>query len=146
MLGPLFLYSTSPAPHERTILELAGRSRRLRSRPRSARWRSDSGRPISAVVMQTALPEPNDAELDGLRNHFCTQGFEVALCDSGLANREDARRESVAARLREADLVLITGGSPALLYERTVDTPALAALRAASENGAVVAGCSAGAA
>jgi cyanophycinase len=96
--------------------------------------------------MQTALQEPNDAELDGLRSHFCTQGVEVLLRDSGLATREDAHRTSVADRLATADLVLITGGSPELLCERTIGTPALAALRAASESGAVIAGCSAGAA
>lgn len=133
MLGPLFLYSTSPAPHESAILTLAQQRR------------TEPSRPLSAVAMQTALPEPNDADLDGLRNHFCTQGIEVELSDSGLATREDAFRESVAQRLAAADLVLITGGSPELLYERTVDTPALTALRVASENGTVIAGCSAGA-
>lgn len=129
MLGPLFLYSTSPAPHEAAIL---------------ARVRSPA-RPLSAVVMQGALPEPSEADLAGLRSHFCTQGVEVVLSDSGLATRADAYRRSVADRLAAADLVLITGGSPELLCERTIGTPALAALRAASENGAVIAGCSAGA-
>lgn len=134
MLGPLFLYSTSPAPHEAAILAMA-RHRR-----------SDPTQPLSVVVMQTALQEPNDAELDGLRSHFCTQGIDVLLSDSGLATRQDAYRETVAASLATADLVLIGGGSPQLLYERTIGTPALAALRAASESGAVIAGCSAGAA
>lgn len=129
MLGPLFLYSTSPAPHEAAILARVHRR----------------ARPVSAVVMQTPLPEPNDADLDGLRSHFCTQGVEVGLSDSGLATRDDAYRDAVVDRLAAADLVLITGGSPELLYERTIGTPALAALRAASENGAVIAGCSAGA-
>jgi cyanophycinase-like exopeptidase len=129
MLGPLFLYSTSPAPHEAAIL---------------ARVRNPA-RPLSAVVMQGALPEPSDADLAGLRSHFCTQGVEVVLSDSGLATRADAYRRSVADRLAAADLVLITGGSPELLGERTIGTPALVALRAASENGAVIAGCSAGA-
>jgi cyanophycinase-like exopeptidase len=95
--------------------------------------------------MQTALPDPSDAELAGLRSHFCTQGVEVVLSDSGLASRADAYRPAVADRLAAADLVLITGGSPELLCERTVATPALAALRKASESGAVIAGCSAGA-
>ncbi len=131
VLGPLFLYSTSPAPHEAAILARA-------RRPNLAK-------PLSAVVMQTALPEPNDAEIDGLRSHFCTQGVDVLLDDSGLATRQDAYRGSVTERLAAADLVLITGGSPQLLYERTVGTPALAALRAASASGAVIAGCSAGA-
>ena len=96
--------------------------------------------------MQAALQEPSDAELDGLRSHFCTRGVDILLRDSGLATRQHAHRESVADHLAAADLVLITGGSPQLLYERTIGTPALAALRAASESGAVIAGCSAGAA
>jgi cyanophycinase len=95
--------------------------------------------------MQTALDDPSDAELAGLRSHFCTQGVDVVLSDSGLATRQDAHRGAVADRLATADLVLITGGSPQLLAERTIGTPALAALKAASESGAVIAGCSAGA-
>ena len=95
--------------------------------------------------MQTALQEPNAAELDGLRSHFCTQGVEVLLHDSGLVTRQDAYRESVSDRLAAADLVLVTGGSPERLCGRTIGTPALTALRAASESGAVIAGCSAGA-
>jgi cyanophycinase len=134
MIGPLFLYSTSPAPHEVTILSWARRRR------------SDPATPLSAVVMQTALNEPSEAELDGLRSHFCTQGVDVRLEDSGLATRPDAHRNSVADRLAAADLLLITGGSPDLLCERTTGTPALAALQAASDSGAVIAGCSAGAA
>lgn len=132
MLGPLFLYSTSPAPHELAILEMARGS--------------DPARPVSAVVLQAALEEPSDADLDGLRSHFCTKGVDVVLSDSGLATRQDAYRDSVTDRLAAADLVLITGGSPQLLCERTVGTPALTALRAGSESGAVIAGCSAGAA
>ncbi len=133
MVGPLFLYSTSPAPHESTILHWA-RSRR-----------ADPHRPLAAVVMQTPLPESAPSELDGLHRHFCSRGVAVHLEDSGLAGRRDAMRQSVVERLSAADLILITGGSPELLYERTVDTPALAALRAAWADGAAIAGCSAGA-
>ncbi|HVX42472.1 MAG TPA: Type 1 glutamine amidotransferase-like domain-containing protein [Mycobacteriales bacterium] len=134
MIGPLFLYSTSPAPHEAVILDWARRRR------------SDPARPISAVVVQTPMPEPDDACLEGLRSHFCTQGVDVDVTDSGLAARPDALRPAVSDRIAAADLVLITGGSPQLLYERTADTPAIDALRAASDSGAVIAGCSAGAA
>lgn len=134
MLGPLFLYSTSPSPHEPVILAWARRRG------------SDPTKPLSAVVMQTALQDPSDTELDGLRSHFCSQGVDVVLRDSGLASRRDAHRAAVADRLAAADLVLITGGSAELLGERTLGTPALIALRAASESGAVIAGCSAGAA
>jgi cyanophycinase-like exopeptidase len=65
--------------------------------------------------------------------------------DSGLVNRRDAYQPGVVRRLENADLVLITGGSPERVYDCTVDTPALHALRVASDRGAVIAGCSAGA-
>ncbi len=95
--------------------------------------------------MQTALSDPSLAELDALRAHFCTKSVDVAMDDSGLATRKDAYRPDVVRRLETADLILITGGSPERLYDCTVDTPALNALRVASDRGAVIAGCSAGA-
>lgn len=67
------------------------------------------------------------------------------MVDSGLDTREDAYRSSVVERIDNADLVLITGGSPLRLHDATGATPALAALRAAHDQGAVIAGCSAGA-
>ncbi|MBM7785635.1 Type 1 glutamine amidotransferase-like domain-containing protein [Tenggerimyces flavus] len=122
---PLFLYSTSPAPHEQTIL---GACRR-------------PTRPTRAVALLAALEAPDAALLDGLRGHF-----PVPLDDSGLASRDDAYDKAVVSRLASADLVLIGGGSPLRLVEVTRGTPALAALRSAYDNGAVLAGCSAGAA
>ncbi|MFC6157984.1 Type 1 glutamine amidotransferase-like domain-containing protein [Kribbella jiaozuonensis] len=131
MAGSAFLYSTSPSPHELVILQQVQRSH------------PGHRRPISAVVLQTPLDEPGD--LHGLEQHFCTKGIDVRLVDSGLHTREDAYRSAVVQRLAEADLVLITGGSPLRIHEATVGTPALAALRAAHDEGAVIAGCSAGA-
>jgi hypothetical protein len=90
VVGPLFLYSTSPAPHERMILTWA------------RRHQPDPGRPLAAVVMQTALQDPATAEVDALRTHFCTQGIDVAMSDSGLATRRDARRPDVVRRLMTA--------------------------------------------
>ena len=133
MVGPLFLYSTSPSPHEQTILTWAGRHQ------------PDRSRPLAAVVMQTALSDPSQAEVDALRAHFCTQDVDVVMDDSGLESRKDAYRPGVVRRLETADLVLITGGSPERLHDCTADTPALHALRIASDRGAVIAGCSAGA-
>jgi cyanophycinase-like exopeptidase len=95
--------------------------------------------------MQTALSDPSQAEVDALHAHFCTQDVDIAMDDSGLVNRRDAYEPGVVRRLETADLVLITGGSPERLYDCTVDTPALNALRVASDRGAVIAGCSAGA-
>ena len=115
----IFLYSSSPAPYEPIIMAAAPGERR--------------------IVMQTPLESPDPEELVMLRRHFPdTQ-------DSGLAYREDAFDADVIERLRTADLILITGGSPERLVECTVDTPALAALREAEARGAVIAGCSAGA-
>lgn len=131
MRGVAFLYSTSPSPHELLIVQ-------------SARRRRAHDRPISAVVLQAASDGPGD--LQGLEQHFCTTGIEVQLVDSGLHTREDAYRSSVVERIADADLVLITGGSPLRLQDATSATPALDALRAAHEQGAVIAGCSAGAA
>lgn len=51
MVGPLFLYSTSPSPHEPTILTWAGRHQ------------PDRSRPLAAVVVQTALIDPSPAEV-----------------------------------------------------------------------------------
>lgn len=117
----LFLYSTSPAPHEQTILAACRR-------------------PTRAVALLTALEAPDPAQLDGLRAHF-----PVPLEDSGLASREDAYDPAVVSRLAAADLVLIGGGFPERLASVTLGTPALAAMRAAHESGTVFAGCSAGA-
>lgn len=97
-----------------------------------------------AVALQTPMDEPSD--LSGLEQHFCTKGIEVWLNDSGLHTREDAYRPAVIQRLAAADLVLITGGSPRRILEATSGTPALAALRSAHDEGAAIAGCSAGAA
>ncbi len=117
----LFLYSTSPAPHEQTILAACRR-------------------PTRAVAVLTALEAPDPSQLELLRGHF-----PVPLEDSGLASREDAYDPAVVSRLAAADLVLIGGGSPRRLVEATLGTPALDALRLAYDNGTVIAGCSAGA-
>jgi cyanophycinase-like exopeptidase len=133
MIGPLFLYSTSPAPHEATIVD------------RARQHQADRAGPLNAVVLQTAMATPSDADLASLRQHFCTQGVDVNLHDSGVAGRDDAQDSTLAGQIAAADLVLITGGSPALLDDRMAGTAALSALRSASEGGAVIAGCSAGA-
>ena len=132
--GPLFLYSTSPTPHEQLILELAMRrdGRRHRSR-------------LRVIVMQTPLENPPADTFSVLWEHFGTHGIPIEMLDSGLAWRQDAYDAEVVNRLAQADLVLITGGDPKRLYDMTIGTPALSALRSASQVGAVLAGCSAGA-
>ncbi len=134
MTGTIFLYSTSPAPHESTILRAVRRDRRC-----------DAG-PIRAVALRAGLEQPDDADLAQLGRQFGRDPeFPVGLTDSGLGCRGDAADPAVISRLEQADLVLIGGGSPVRILELTRDTPALAALLVAIRRGTVVAGCSAGA-
>lgn len=132
--GPLLLYSTSPAPHELLALTLAAQ-----------RLDRSFATPIRVVVVQTPLEHPSPETLTPLWQHFSTQGFAIHMEDAGLATRADAYHEDVITRLHNADLVLITGGSPERAYRELYDTPALTALVAAREAGAVIAACSAGA-
>lgn len=129
-----FLYSTSPSPFEDRILQAA-----------DAR-RTDRTRPLRAVALRTAMPDPTDDDLLRLREHFCNRPIPVRLDDAGLNHRSDAFDPAVIDRVRTADLVIIGGGDPRRLRDLTVGTPALGALQSNHRTGAVVAGCSAGAA
>lgn len=64
------------------------------------------------------------------------------VVDSGLYTRDDAHSEDVCRTIRAADVVFIGSGWPGVLYDNLAGTPALAALVAASDHGAVVAGTS----
>ena len=64
--------------------------------------------------------------------------------DPGIYARDTAELESAAARVREADVVFIGGGFSQVLCDALLGTPALDAIVTASDNGAVVVGCSAG--
>jgi hypothetical protein len=68
-------------------------------------------------------------------------GADPAI-DSGLYTRDDAHSDDVCRAISAADVVLIGGGRPGVLYDSLAGTPALAALVAASDHGAVVAGTS----
>src|SRR5258708_7793262 len=133
-LGPLFLYSTSMSPRERLMLAWAARRA----------WRPVHA-PIRAVFVQGSLLAPSTDELEKIRGHLDIDGVPVEVCDSGLTVRRDAYQTEVIERLRHADLVLLTGGSPDRAHKVMGGTPALTALRLASGMGAVIAGCSAGA-
>lgn len=131
--GAIFLYSTSPSPHESTILQAVRRG-------------AGCTEPIRAVALRTALEGPGQEDLAQLARHFAGDPARpVDLRDSGLDTREDASDPAVITRLEQAELVLIGGGSPTRLLDLTRGTPALAALRSAHRRGAVLAGCSAGA-
>ena len=75
--------------------------------------------------------------------HFTALGAEVETIL--LRDRAGADDTAVAMAIGEADFVYLSGGKPIHLLEALVGTEAGAALRAANERGAVVAGCSAGA-
>ncbi|MFC7622674.1 Type 1 glutamine amidotransferase-like domain-containing protein [Microlunatus sp. GCM10028923] len=132
--GRLFLYSTSPAPHEAAILAAVPRA-------------GSAHDPIRAVALRTAQEDPSHHDLETLVAHFATQpGFPVVLVDSGLRSRRDAFDPAVVGRLATAELILVGGGSPTRLVTMLGGTPALAALHRVHRAGPVVAGCSAGAA
>lgn len=64
---------------------------------------------------------------------------------SGLFDRSDASSPEVCARLAAADLIWFRGGHNPSIFDRLWTTPALDAIRRASDDGAVVGGTSAGA-
>ena len=72
MAGAIFLYSTSPSPHESTIL-------------RAVRG---SGGPIRAVALRAAEEQPSEEGLARLAEHFRGDPDRpVELIDSGLDQR-----------------------------------------------------------
>lgn len=62
-----------------------------------------------------------------------------------LATREDANSPEIAARIRAANFVYLSGGKPPYLVETLRATLAWEAIKAVFDAGGVVAGCSAGA-
>jgi hypothetical protein len=70
-----------------------------------------------------------------------TAGADPVI-DSGLYTRDDAHSDEVCRTIRAADVVLIGGGRPGVLYDSLAGTPALEALVDASDHGAVVVGTS----
>jgi hypothetical protein len=70
-----------------------------------------------------------------------TAGGHLVI-DSGFYTRDDAHSESVCRTIRTADVILLGGGRPGVLYDNLAGTPALEALVAASDRGAALAGTS----
>lgn len=62
-----------------------------------------------------------------------------------ILTRRDADDESLAARIRTANFVYLSGGKPDYLFKTLNDTRAFAAIEGVLERGGVMAGCSAGA-
>jgi cyanophycinase-like exopeptidase len=76
-------------------------------------------------------------------NHFKGLGADAEAVR--VIDRSTAEDETLAAKIRAADLVYLSGGKPDYLHNTLVDTPAFAAIESVLAKGGVVAGCSAGA-
>ena len=62
-----------------------------------------------------------------------------------MTDRVTAGDENLAARIRDANFVYLSGGKPHYLYISLENTPVFAAIHSVLEHGGVVTGCSAGA-
>ena len=104
---------------------------------------SDGPRAVLVDLAWHTLPPTAEQRRSNL-DRLAAAGAALAV-DSGLTVRDDAASAEVCRRLGAADLVWLTGGDAAALYDRLWATPALDAIREAHANGAVVGGVSAGA-
>lgn len=92
----------------------------------------------SVVVLPTAAAfEHPDRVGEAARRHFAGLGATVDVV--GVVARPDARSEELAARVRSARFIYLSGGSPMHLRSVLKETPVLEALVAAWQGGAVVA-------
>ena len=83
----------------------------------------------------------------GFPDHSVLSAFSdlgARVVDPAIYARQGAEDESAAGYVRNADLVFIGGGFAKVLCDALLGTPTLEALVTASDNGAVVVGCSAG--
>ncbi len=96
------------------------------------------------------LPTASGLEL-GMPDRWNTMGVEhfrglgVEVTPVGLINRADAQDPQVLAALAGANFYYFSGGNPEYLLETLRDTPAWDTIFSAYRQGAVLAGCSAGA-
>jgi cyanophycinase len=95
------------------------------------------------VLPTAAAYEHPDRAVDTARSWFAGLGGTVR--ELPVLARADASDEATAATVRAARFVYLSGGSPLHLRSVLKETPVWDALVAAWENGAVVAGSSAGA-
>jgi cyanophycinase len=75
--------------------------------------------------------------------HFQALGADAEAVR--VIDRASAEDEALAARIRAANFVYLSGGNPVYLHDTLVETPAWDAIAGVLEAGGVVAGCSAGA-
>ena len=96
--------------------------------------------PRRVSIVGAAGKEPD--HIADLVRHYT--GLGAVAEDAGLYGRTDAENESVARRLAGADLIYFAGGTPRQLLETLRDTLAWRYIFDAWQNGAVLAGTSAG--
>jgi cyanophycinase-like exopeptidase len=105
------------------------------------------GRPGRVVFLPTAAALEGEARLrywvDLGMAHYRRLGVEAVPLM--VRRRADAEDHGLAAQVSGAGLVYLSGGDPVFLADTLRDSAAGAAIKAAWEGGAAVAGCSAGA-
>lgn len=102
-------------------------------------------RGLVALIPAASGLEPGQPERWNARGvaHFSALGARVAPLP--LLGRDDALAPAILAELARANFFYFSGGSPEHLTETLDGTPAWEVIRARAAEGAVVAGCSAGA-
>lgn len=105
---------------------------------------------VRVVVVPTAASRglPDRAAAIGVaafRRRAASARLPVAVDVARVVDAASAADREIAALLERADLIHLPGGDPDLIPTILAESPALAAIRAASRRGAVVAGASAGA-
>lgn len=139
-------HGSEPAPSGPLVL-LGGGPGSLAVEARLLEWTAARlGR--APRVVQAFITADNDrgddAYLESVVEGWLRAGAASAD-DAGLYDRADAFLPSVCERVEAADVVFVPGGFPERAYDVVWGTPALEAIRRASDRGAVVAGSSAGA-
>lgn len=125
--GPVVLLGGAPVPDEAVVavLHMAG------------------GRGASVVVAPVAAEDPDAAAAEGMRL-FTRFGMRDVQSVS-LSARTEADCPETAAKLAEADVILLCGNAPRLGLERLQGTEAAVALRRAHGAGKIIAGLDGGA-
>jgi hypothetical protein len=131
---------SSPRPDGRGPLLLLGSCHLDGAALRAAVQAAGPSKDVLGVVIEAAAGHGDASPASELSD---LTGFRFS--DSGLRARTDAYNAGVVMKVREARFIFIDGGSLLRLYSTLVGTPALQALVDASNSGALVVGCSAGA-
>ena len=103
--------------------------------------------PPRVVCLPTAAGQEGSASIERWSRmgvaHFRKLGADVEAVE--VIDRATADDPACADKIRSADLIYFSGGDPNYLHRTLVDTRAWQAITSATERGAALAGCSAGA-